>query len=227
MQPAWKRERWRDGGDRGLAMYGLWCWVLCVHCRTAGNAWSIIHTCGVQFHWNRRIVASVWSRRPQGGANIWSSRGCRKDSIQVPIQGQAGAGVPIGPAAYVRACHPGPVVALHMAGGVKGARASFPHVALQGWSSRDTKSWVLTTQMPWTMWSRVRQKGRSHQNEGLARHGWLPAVAATLLRWICVHTCSGKSDQNNANSTTLTSCLAFTYELNNNVHKVKLIWEKH
>lgn len=131
MQPAWKRERWRDRGDRGLAMYGLWCWVLCVRCRTAGNAWSIIHTCWVQFHWNRRIVASVWSRGQQGRANIWSASGRRKDNIQVLIQGQAGTGISIGPPTYKRACHPAAIVTLHMAGGVKGARASFSHVVLQ------------------------------------------------------------------------------------------------
>lgn len=131
MHPAWKRERWRDRGDRGLAMYGLWCWVLCVCCRTAGDAWSIIHTCGVQFHWNRRIVASVWSRGQQGGANIWSASGCRKDSIQVLIQGQAGTGISVGPATYEGACHPAAVVTLHMAGRVKGARASLSHGVLQ------------------------------------------------------------------------------------------------
>lgn len=132
MQPAWKRERWRDRGDGGLAMYGLWCWVLCVRCRTAGNAWSIIHTCGVQFHWNRRIVASVWSRGQQGGANIWSASGRRRpDDVQVPVQGQAGAGAAVGPAAYERARHPGAVVALHVAGGVEGARAPFSHVVPQ------------------------------------------------------------------------------------------------
>lgn len=130
-QPARTRERWWDRGDRGLAVYDLQRWVLCVRWRTAGNAWSIIHRCGVQFQWNRRVAASVRCRSMYGNTTGGSASGGCKVSIDLLVQDEAYTcgGISIGSASYEGAPQPAARVTLHMACHMEGACPPFTHVA--------------------------------------------------------------------------------------------------
>lgn len=107
-------------------MYGL---KLRGRRRAAGEARSILHSCGVQLPVNKRVAAPVGRGSPKGGAAGRGARGGRGVGVRLPgwAAGEAGGGIPVGPAAYEGAPHPAAVVALHVARHVEGLRASFPH----------------------------------------------------------------------------------------------------
>lgn len=163
MQPARTRELWRDSGGRGLALDHLQLWVVCVRRRTAGIAWSIIHRRGVQFQWNRRVVASVSCRSPCGGA-----AGCGEASVRLLVQGEAGAGVSIGGATQEGAAHPAAVVALHVARHVEGVCPSIPHVGRDRERERGPRE-------TWKSWKVLEECDQGPGKEGRAPRDKTPS----------------------------------------------------